>query len=275
VTDDWSEQRLGEYEIALRRRNAAPILFDRSAPALLKEIKILLNEVEPLASYQAGPILKLLVEYTAERKIPPQFPQITVLFVSLMGFFEAIDPQCPTQEQPILEQFNQIFARIEAMVRAQSGVLQRVTYHPEGSDCLIYFGTPNAHSNDVVRGLLTACAIRELLGTWPTLTVGDQAIQFGCQVGIAHGPVFAAEIGESRGRREYNILGDTVNTAARLMSQAHPQQILLTEGVWRALSQQPRHNQSLFRLTSLGKRSVKGKSAALEIYDLHRATIDP
>ena len=168
-------------------------------------------------------------------------------------------------------QLNCIFSRIEAMVRAQNGVLQRVTYHPEGSDCLIYFGTPNGHSDDPIRALHATCGIRDLLGSWPLLQVQDQTIQFACQVGVSYGPVFAAEIGETRGRREYNILGDTVNTAARLMSQAHPQQILLTEGVYRSLLTQPADQQRSFKLTPLGQRSFKGKSVPLAIYELARS----
>jgi class 3 adenylate cyclase len=53
---------------------------------------------------------------------------------------------------------------------------------------------------------------------------------------LAHGPVFAAEIGEPRGRREYNVLGDTVNTAARLMARSEGSQVLLTEAVYRDIA---------------------------------------
>jgi adenylate cyclase len=43
--------------------------------------------------------------------------------------------------------------------------------------------------------------------------------------------VFAGEIGEPRGRREFNILGDAVNVAARLMSRARLGEILMTPAV--------------------------------------------
>ncbi|MGA1410314.1 MAG: adenylate/guanylate cyclase domain-containing protein [Prochlorotrichaceae cyanobacterium] len=273
VIDDWGEDRLGEYEIAFRRRRTSnPILFDRSPEALLQEIETLLLQVEPLASYQAAPILNLLVEYASERQIPPQFLQITVLFVSLMGFFEAIDAHCSASEAKILEQINQIFSRINAMVQTQNGVLQRMTYHPDGSDLIIYFGTPNAHNNDSLRAAQVACGIRDLLETWPRLSLPIGEVQFACQVGIAYGPVFAAEVGEARGRREYNILGDTVNTAARLMTRATPQQILLTEAMYQQLLQEAPSQAFPFNCTGLGEIVVKGKSQSLKVYELSQTT---
>ena len=279
VVDNFNENSLGEYEIALRRRQSNPILFDRSATALVAEIKTLLNQIEPLASYQAAPILKLLVEHAADRSIPPQFPQITVLFVSLLGFFQHIDPSIDpnidpfssAEESLIIGHLNHLFALINAMVQAQSGVLQRLTYHPGGSDLLIYFGTPNAHNNDTYRAASIACGIRDLLQNWPTVTLDSQEINFACQIGMAYGSVFAAEMGEARGRREYNILGDTVNTAARLMSRAEPQQILLTNAVRTALENQVLHEvNAAFQVQPLGFMNVKGKSQALAVYSLRR-----
>ena len=268
VVDDFNANSLGEYEIALRRRQSNPILFDRSATALVAEIQTLLNQIEPLASYQSAPILKLLVEHAADRSIPPQFPQITVLFVSLLGVFQHIDTLPSAEEALIVGHLNRLFSLMNAMVQAQSGVLQRLTYHPGGSDLLIYFGTPNAHNNDTYRAASIACSIRDLLQNWPTLSLESQDIHFACQIGIDYGSVFAAEIGETRGRREYNILGDTVNTAARLMSRAEPQQILLTDAVRKVLQDQALDVGHPFQVQPLGSMNVKGKTQSLAVYSL-------
>jgi adenylate cyclase 10 len=45
-------------------------------------------------------------------------------------------------------------------------------------------------------------------------------IQCECSVGIVTGTVFAGVVGTSGSRREYSVLGDSVNLAARLMQAA-------------------------------------------------------
>ena len=81
------------------------------------------------------------------------------------------------------------------------------------------------------------------------------------RVGVAHGPVFAAEVGEQRGRREWNVLGDTVNTAARLMSAARDNHILLTEAVYHQIWQK-------FESDPLPRLHLKGKARGVPVFDL-------
>jgi class 3 adenylate cyclase len=80
-------------------------------------------------------------------------------------------------------------------------------------------------------------------------------------MGLTFGAVFAAEIGEPRGRREFNILGDPVNTAARLMAQASQNQILLTEEVYERIGDR-------YKCQSVGEITLKGKSHPLPCYTL-------
>jgi class 3 adenylate cyclase len=104
-------------------------------------------------------------------------------------------------------------------------------------------------------------AIREIVAGLKPPTVGNVVPELTCQIGIATGPTFAAEIGEMRGRREFNVLGDTVNTAARLMNRAAKGQILVTGRVHEAI-------ESSFEWESLGSASLKGKAAPIPIYSL-------
>ena len=79
--------------------------------------------------------------------------------------------------------------------------------------------------------------------------------------------MFAAEVGEPRGRREFNVLGDTVNTAARLMTKAGENQILMTERVFESIVPH-------FFCEALGAVSLKGKSALTPIFALHGAKME-
>jgi adenylate cyclase len=264
VMDDLTPEELGEYELVLRgRRLPTVLLLDRSIEGLLNSIEESLKVVEILASFIPNPILMMLVENTARRDIPPDFPRPTVVFVNLIGLAEAVDQAKETADiEVIVEQFSRVLTLVNAAVEARGGVLKKVTYHLAGSDMMIFFGTPNAHTDDPIRAANAALAIRELFANSPQPVINGAPVRLACQIGIARGPAFSGEIGEPRGRREFNVLGDTINTAARLMARSAEGQILLTQAVYQDISQR-------YECESLGAVSLKGKSAPIPLFALH------
>ena len=67
-----------------------------------------------------------------------------------------------------------------------------------------------SHQDDPVRGVLASLNLISTL----------RKIDCKCAIGITTGFVFAGVVGTSGNRREYSILGDTVNLAARFMQAA-------------------------------------------------------
>lgn len=262
VDDDFSAKRLGEYDITLKRhRSASTILFDRSVPSLLTEISTVINRVEPLVSYLPCSVLKLLINSAAQRKIPPAFPTIPVVFVNLIGLPEAVDDALPEETEAIVQCFAKAFALINGIVEMREGILQKVSYHSTGSEMLIHFGVLNPDPSDVLRAAAALLAIRQVIGNLASPTVQGKPIQLTCRIGLSYGPVFAAEIGEPRGRREFNILGDTVNIAARLMSRAPDNQILVNQAAYKQLKGQ-------YPCQAIGELALKGKALPEPVFTL-------
>lgn len=264
VTDDLTDDQLGEYEITpLRRRMASNIVIERDKNVVLQQIISLLNNIEPIASFIPSPVLSLLVESAADRRIPPDFPQPTIMFINFIGLPEAADRALPGEERKLALSFSRAFSLINAAVESRGGVLKKVTYHLAGSDIVVYFGVPTAHTNDEMRAASAAIAIREVIQNLSRKppTIGNVQPEIYCQIGINTGPAFVAEVGEPRGRREYNVLGDTVNTAARLMNRAQKNQIVISENVKRAI-------ESKYECGHLGDVALKGKSAPVPLYEL-------
>jgi adenylate cyclase len=268
VVDDLTDEQLGEYDIMpTRRRMPSSVLLDRSVSALASEIEDAVKRLEPLASYVPNRILNLLVENADSRKIPPDFPKPTVMFVNLIGLPESVDKALPEEEVNLVTSFSRVFALLNAAVISRGGVLQKVTAHLDGSDMLIYFGVPEAHTDDTFRAASAAIAIREIITELIPPVVGGKQVTVFCQIGINVGAVFAAEVGEPRGRREFNVLGDTVNTAARLMSKANQNQILISEAVFRAIAPS-------FQCEDLGAIALKGKAAPTPIFALQQLNVN-
>lgn len=262
AVDDLTARELGDFDFSPGgRRLSRALLMDRSMGGLLHEIDQVLVVVEPLASYLPRAVLNLLVENASRRQIPPDFPEPTVIFVNLVGLPESVDHVLPDEEDDLAASFSRVFGLINAAVEARGGVLKKVTCHLSGSDMMIAFGAPNAHTDDPLRAAHAALAIRDVITRLQPPLVNGKAVNVHCQIGLARGSVFSAEIGEPRGRREFNILGDTVNTAARLMGKAARNQILMTEAVYTEIKER-------MDCEALGAIPLKGKAAPVPIFAL-------
>ena len=83
------------------------------------------------------------------------------------------------------------------------------------------------------------------------------------RVGVNSGEVHAGLVGGARGHRKHGIVGDVVNLAARLQSEAPVGGVLIGEETFRRLG--PRAS-----VEPLPPRRVKGKNAPVTAYVLHR-----
>lgn len=92
-----------------------------------------------------------------------------------------------------------------------------------------------------------------------TLGAKDIAVQFG--IGIQSGEAVVGNIGSEALRLDYTAIGDTVNTAARLESQAKPGQVLVGEETVRRLG-------SRFNMSEVGPLKLKGKAEPVLVYEL-------
>ena len=87
---------------------------------------------------------------------------------------------------------------------------------------------------------------------------GQQPLQMG--LGINTGPVTAGNIGSSR-HMDYTVIGDAVNLASRLCSNAAGGQILISESTYTCLNTDvPSQRLEPIR--------VKGKDTPVELYEI-------
>jgi len=85
-----------------------------------------------------------------------------------------------------------------------------------------------------------------------------RSVSFG--IGINSGPAVVGNIG-SQERLDYTAIGDTVNLAARLESNAKPGQILISKETYERVKER-------FQVTTLDPIKVKGKENLVQIYQV-------
>lgn len=262
VVDDLSEEQLGDYDIiAPKTRLPSMVLFDASKEGMISAIADAVDKVEPLASFIPDSVLKLLVENATKKGLPPDFPETTIIFIMLLGIPSVSKDENPEDNESLVSEFSRIISLINAEIESQGGVMKRVSYHHEGPDIMAFFGVPIAHSNDSFRAVHTAQEISNILKKSKGIDYRGENHKLSCQIGITRGQVFAAEFGERQGRREFNLLGNVVNTAARLMGYAEQNQIILSESVQNEI-------EDYYETVKLSNVKLKGRSKALTLYEL-------
>ncbi|TAK14039.1 MAG: adenylate/guanylate cyclase domain-containing protein [Anaerolineae bacterium] len=262
VTDDLSEKELGDYDIMLpTARMASMMLFDNTREGLIKSIQEAIDTLEPLASFIPRPVLNLLVENASTRGLPPDFPRATILFINLLGLpddLESVEGEGLTQ---LVNGFSRLISVINAEIETHGGVMKKVTYHHAGPDIMAFFGTPSAHTNDSERAIRAALEIRKIVNQSEPIKIGERDFKMESHIGLNRGQAFAAEIGDKQGRREFNVLGNTINTAARLMDFAKVNQIILSESVFDDV-------EISINVNKMEDVKLKGRSQSLTLYEL-------
>jgi class 3 adenylate cyclase/tetratricopeptide (TPR) repeat protein len=164
--------------------------------------------------------------------------KVSVLFANLPGF---------DQETP-LEDAQQLMVALQRTVYRFEGSLNKMSVDDKGVSMLVGFGLPPvAHEDDAARAIGCAQALHA-----KTTELG-----WSCSIGVATGRIFCGAYGNEQ-RREYTMIGDTVNTSARLM-QAAGGQILCEQVTWREA-------ESRFTFETLKPVRMKGKSELVPIF---------
>jgi class 3 adenylate cyclase len=103
-----------------------------------------------------------------------------------------------------------------------------------------------------------ALTIRHRLQTFECDATPERRLHF--KIGISSGEVVVGNAGMPN-LMNYTAIGDTVNVAKRLQEEAETDQILISAHTYEAV-------QGEVSARALGPRHVKGRTAAVHVYDL-------
>ncbi len=148
--------------------------------------------------------------------------EATILFLDVRGFTEFAEHAAP---QEVVASLNRLYAAVVPVVEHHGGHANKFI----GDGLLAVFGAPERHRDHAMRALTAARDIAQLVhdGSAGGLRVG---------LGLNSGRVVAGTIGGG-GRRDFTVIGDPVNTAARVEAATRltGDDILITESTLRAL----------------------------------------
>ena len=180
--------------------------------------------------------------------------EVTVMFADIRGFTTMSEAMEPGR---VVEILNEYFTRVTDVIFDNGGTLDKYI----GDAVMAVFGAPISKGNDAAAAVNSAMQIQRLLielnrdaaaREWPELRVG---------IGINTGNAIAGNIGSPR-RLDYTVVGDAVNTAQRLMTNAAGGQILISESTAKKLGKTGK----TIDLERLPELKVKGRSEAVPVF---------
>ena len=173
--------------------------------------------------------------------------QVTILFADLSGFTKLTSARDPEETHRLMGRF---FESVDGIVESFGGTVDKHI----GDSVMALFGAPVAHGNDPERAVRAAADIHAAMDSLSR----DLELALEVHIGIASGHVVASGLGSGR-HREYTVLGDSVNLAARLVEMAGPGETLIADAVYRALA-------PLVEAESVGAAEIKGLDAPVKVW---------
>lgn len=146
--------------------------------------------------------------------------ECSVLFTDICGFTSMSEK---LQPEVIVKMLNEYFTEMTKIIFANQGTIDKFI----GDAIMAIFGapvfTPLSAQNAVKAGIDMLTKLRELQKKWEA----QKSPSFKIRVGINTGIVIAGNLG-SMERMDYTVIGDNVNLASRLESNAEPMTVLIS-----------------------------------------------
>jgi class 3 adenylate cyclase len=181
--------------------------------------------------------------------------EVAVLFSDIRGFTALSEKSKPEE---LVSRLNAYFDEMVEAIGEHGGVVDKFI----GDAVMAVFGgvLPLEKPSDsaVKAALAMRARLVKLNQRWKEQ--GLAPLENG--IGIHCGEVVQGSIG-SRGRKDFTVIGDAVNTASRVegLTKSTPQRVVVTSKVFERLGEPLRAC-----CVSLGKTHVKGKEVEIEIY---------
>ena len=196
---------------------------------------------------------EILRQGTQSLELGGKLTQLAVLFVDIRGFTSMSEALEPGQ---VVEVLNSYLTLVSSSIKNHGGTLDKFI----GDAAMAFWGAPLAQEDYVMKAVLAALDMAKEADR-----LGDQLeARFGRRLtfgtGIHTGPAVVGNVGASD-RMDYTAIGDTVNTASRLESNAPGGKIYISAAVANAL-------EGRINAKAIGSIRLKGKAGEFQVLEL-------
>jgi adenylate cyclase len=238
----------GDLDAFTALTNAAAVAIEqaRLSSQLLEETR----RRERLQRYHSPSVVSRIIHATdAEAGLVAAERDVTIMFCDLVGFTALCERIPPAQSAALLNAF---LTRMTDVVFEHEGTLDKFL----GDALLAVFGAPFDQPQHPLRAVQAAIVMRKALADMNRAQDGPK-LQM--RIAINTGLAITGDIGSPR-RREFTVLGDTVNTASRIEDEvAGPGEIVISGTTFARIGNK-------IKVRHLGARMLRGRTTALDMY---------
>jgi adenylate cyclase len=200
---------------------------------------------------------RLAIDAAIEAAILPaqegETRRITLLLADLRGF-TSISDRYPALR--IVQMLNRYFERMTRIILDHGGTIDKFM----GDAIMVLFGVPVAHEDDTAAALACAIAMQQAMDDVNRENEAEGMEYLYMGIGINTGEVIAGHLGSIL-HREYTVIGDEVNLAARIEAHSLRGQILISENTWRIAH-------DYIETGDINEVRVKGKRQVVRMFEL-------
>ena len=188
---------------------------------------------------------------------------ITVLVADIRGFTKLAEAMDPSQVVTLL---NEYFQAMVTIIFEHGGTLDKFM----GDGILAYFGGHDEEENSASAAVGCSIAMLNRLAELNTLRSSRDEPEFAVGIGVHSGLAVLGDVGSTE-RRDYTVIGDTVNLTARIeeLTKAEDSPILVSEDT-------RSHCSESFHWHTVAKVSIRGREKPVVLFrptvDIHRET---
>jgi adenylate cyclase len=208
---------------------------------------------ERLQRYHSPAVIDRILSEGGEGNapLPVQERDVSVLFVDIVGFTTMSESMGPNDVARVLNRF---FTKMADVIFEAEGTLDKFI----GDAILAVFGAPLDQPDHAIRAVSAARGMRSALAQL-NREQPDHALEV--RIAINSGCATAGDIGSPK-RREYTVLGDVVNTCARMQaSVCEPGQIVVSRATVEQLA-------GAVPTRPIGSFQLRGRQASVDVYEV-------
>jgi adenylate cyclase len=205
---------------------------------------------EKLSRYSSPAVVERILNSNDATELEPEERELSVLFADLSGFTSMSETMSPREVASFL---NGVFEQLTIAIFEQEGTVDKFI----GDAIMAIFGAPLPQEDHALRAIRAAIRMQEELDKYNYELFGTNKIRM--RIGVNSGLAVAGDIGSFK-RRDYTVIGDTVNVASRLESSvAQPHQVVIGQKSYELAKDH-------LECMALDPIKVKGKSAPVQSY---------